>query len=162
MATCAVQFSQSLGRFAVIALLVSLHGTSEAFKKGQKFLYALGFVQFAVNMVQVAMILTQCQPLRRLWNPFITAGNCDRALATRQFGFLSGSTGALADFILAIYPAVFIVGPLQLMRTPMKVAICVIMGGGSVAGIAGVVKTVKLADMEYVQTNYANIVIWIL
>ena len=40
--------------------------------------------------------------------------------------------GAFADFFLALYPPAVIIGPLQQMRTSIKIGLCMVMGGGVV------------------------------
>lgn len=38
--------------------------------------------------------------------------------------------GAFSDFFLALYPPAVVIGPLQQMKMRIKIALCLIMGGG--------------------------------
>lgn len=152
-------FSMSLGRFAVIALLVVLQGN--VCVQWKKALIGVGVAQFLANMVQIGFTVHQCDPVDKLWK-IQSPGDCKNATLVRQLGFFSGSMGAFADFFLAVYPALLLIGPLQQMKLSLRIAICFILGGGAIAGIAGVVKTAYLGDIERIQTDYADIITWIL
>lgn len=77
-----------ISRIAVIAFLLSLQGRTSSI--GRIVLYTVGAVQGIINVIEVALILKQCDPTEKLWNPAI-AGTCDRVLICSQVGFLQGS-----------------------------------------------------------------------
>lgn len=149
----------TFGRFAVIALLLVLQGT--AYVHWRKVLLAVGAAQAMANMVQIGFTLNQCSPVHKLWDLSVP-GQCNNIEFNKTYGYFSGSLGAFCDFFLALYPAVLIIGPLQQMKLSLRIAICFILGGGAVAGIAGVTKTVLLGDVHSVQQDYATIITWIL
>ncbi|CAK4031383.1 hypothetical protein DOTSEDRAFT_158433 [Lecanosticta acicola] len=150
--------SMAFGRFAVVALLLSLHGTT--FPRGRTMLQVLGVLQFLTSMLQLIITLFQCDPPKKLW-AIATPGTCPLAHLVIYIGYLSGGWGSLTDFALAIYPAVLIVGPLQQMKMGLKVAICFIMSGGIVAGVAGVIMTAKLEHVDFTG-GYGTLITWTL
>ncbi|KAI5370483.1 hypothetical protein Slin14017_G013620 [Septoria linicola] len=154
VANCAAIFGMTFGRFAVVALLLSIHGPT--YPNGKLSLWIIAISQFVINIIQVGFTIHQCSPVSRLWN--ITGpGVCRYIQFTRKFGYFTGSYGAFCDFYLACYPAALIVGPLQQLKPRIKVA-----AGGVVAGIAGIIKTVQLSSIIHIQYHYATIVMWIL
>ncbi|KOC16693.1 hypothetical protein AFLA70_289g001621 [Aspergillus flavus AF70] len=139
-----------ISRIAVIAFLLSLQGRTSSI--GRIVLYTVGAVQGIINVIEVALILKQCDPTEKLWNPAI-AGTCDRVLICSQVGFLQGSIGAAADLFLAFYP-VYIIGRLQQMKLSTKIGLCLIMSGGLIAGIAGINKTIAIASITHDDLTY--------
>ncbi|KAE8378660.1 hypothetical protein BDV26DRAFT_292056 [Aspergillus bertholletiae] len=139
-----------VSRIAVIAFLLSLQGPTSTI--GRIVLYIVGAVQGIINVIEVGLILKQCDPTEKLWNP-ATAGTCDRVLICSQVGFLQGSIGAAADLFLAFYP-VHIIGRLQQMKLSTKLGLCLIMSGGLVAGIAGINKTIAIASITQDDLTY--------
>lgn len=107
------------------------------------------------------MIITicQCDPPRKLWDLQVP-GKCNLQVFSQKFGYASGTVGAFADFYLAVYPAIFIIGPLMKLSPQMRVGICIILGGGLVAGIAGIVKMTCINDVGQLQKDYARFVMW--
>ncbi|PPJ56295.1 hypothetical protein CBER1_00669 [Cercospora berteroae] len=159
IASCTAMTSSVFGRFAVVALLLQLQGPT--YPKGRIVLWFIAISQFIVNGIQVGLTVNQCNPASRLWN-IMEPGTCQLILVTRKMGFFSGAYGAFCDLSLAFYPVALIIGPLQQINPKLKAAICIVMAGGAIAGIAGIVKTVQIANLLYVQYDYATIVIWIL
>ncbi|KAF2214650.1 hypothetical protein CERZMDRAFT_95042 [Cercospora zeae-maydis SCOH1-5] len=151
--------SSVFGRCAVVALLLQLQGPT--YPKGRIALWFVAVSQFVINAIQLSLTINQCDPPSRLWN-IMEPGTCPRIIATRKLGFFTGAYGAFCDLALAFYPVVLIIGPLLQINPKVKAAICIVMAGGAIAGVAGIVKTVQLANLLYVQYDYATIVIWIL
>ncbi|TKA65393.1 hypothetical protein B0A55_09375, partial [Friedmanniomyces simplex] len=125
---CAI-FSLVWARFAVIAFLRALQGPT--YQKWRYALYAVGTAQALINTIEVILILNQCSPIQKLWNSSLP-GTCGLIGVASKVGFLQGSIGAFADLFLALYPPAVIIGPLQQMKTRIKIALCLIMGGGVV------------------------------
>ena len=114
-----------VGRIAVISFLLILQQRTHPI--GRRLLYVVGFLQGIINVVEVVLILKQCTPIERLWDPSVP-GTCDMIKICSQVGFLQGSIGAFADLFLAFYP-ICIIAPLQQTRK-VKIGLCLIMGGG--------------------------------
>lgn len=116
----------TVGRIAVILFLLCLQMHVNGRLKW--LLYTVGAATTTINMIEIGLIFRQCEPVASLWDPRIK-GDCSFIPITTKVGFFQGSVGALADFTLALYP-ILIIGPLQQMRLPMKVGLCVVMAGG--------------------------------
>ncbi|KAM3418837.1 hypothetical protein BST61_g4801 [Cercospora zeina] len=159
IASLSAMTSSVFGRGAVVALLLQLQGPT--YPKGKIALWFIAVSQFAVNAIQLSLTINQCDPPSRLWN-IMEPGTCPRIFTTRKMGFFAGAYGACCDLALALYPVVLIIGPLLNINPKVKAAICIVMAGGAIAGVAAIVKTVQLANLLYVQYDYATIVIWIL
>ena len=114
-----------VARFAVISFLLAL--SDRTHRQSRWVLYLVGGLQGIINIVEVVLILQQCQPIQKLWDPTIT-GTCDLIEICSKVGFLQGSIGAFADLLLAFYP-IYIIGPLK-QKWKVKLSLCLIMGGG--------------------------------
>ncbi|KAF7196270.1 hypothetical protein HII31_02337 [Pseudocercospora fuligena] len=155
----AVLPSMIFGRFAVIALLLTLQG--QIHRQWKVLLYAIGAIQAIFLTTHMIVMLNQCSPVRKLWDVTVP-GTCDLMLFNQKFGYVSGSVGAASDFSLAIYPAIFIIRPLMKLSLPLRIGVCCILGGGVVAGVAGIVKMVSLGAALDLYGHYATYVIWVL
>lgn len=151
-------FSMAFGRFSVIAFLAALQGTVSP--KARNMLFVLGGLQFIVSTAQVFITMLQCDPPRKLWD-IATPGTCPLDDIEIQYSYFSGSFGAFADFALAIYPAVLIIGPLQQMKLSLKIGICFIMAGGAVAGAAGICMVVYVEGVSYTG-GYGTLLTWVM
>ncbi|EME83157.1 uncharacterized protein MYCFIDRAFT_215208 [Pseudocercospora fijiensis CIRAD86] len=149
--------SMIFGRFAIIALLLSLQGT--AYRQWRISLWIVGGAQAMVLFSHIIITICQCNPPRKLWDLEVP-GNCHLQVFSQKYGYASGSVGAFADFYLAIYPAIFIIGPLLKLPPSLRVGVCIILGGGLVAGIAGIVKMTCINDVKQLQKDYARFVMW--
>lgn len=154
---CAV-FSMAFGRFSVIAFLAALQGTVSP--KARNMLYVLGVMQFIISTAQVFITMLQCDPPRKLWD-VAAPGSCPLDDIEIKYSYFSGSFGAFVDFVLAIYPAILIVGPLQQMKLSLKFGICFIMAGGIVAGAAGICMVVYVEGVSYTG-GYGTLLTWVL
>ena len=76
------------GRFAVIAFLLALQGS--AHRKLRWFLYALGAAQATINAIEIVLIMLQCNPVNKLWDPQVD-GTCNLIEVCSKVGFLQGS-----------------------------------------------------------------------
>ncbi|KAJ6787276.1 hypothetical protein PWT90_01697 [Aphanocladium album] len=139
------------GRVAVIAFLLTVQARTN--RKGRWALYTIGFMQAAINIAEVVLILHQCNPIEKLWDTNVK-GTCSLVVLCSQLGFLQGSIGVLADLVLAFYP-IYLIGPLQHMKMSLKIGLCLILSGGIVAGIAGINKTIAIATITQNDITYA-------
>ncbi|KAG6993885.1 hypothetical protein G7Y79_00050g086220 [Physcia stellaris] len=129
-----------VGRIAVISFLLALQERTH--RNGRRLLYVVGTLQGLINVVEVVLILKQCEPIQKLWDPSVP-GTCNMIKICSQVGYLQGSIGAFADLFLAFYP-ISIIAPLQ-QTLKVKIGLCLIMGGGLIAGIAGINKTIAIS-----------------
>ncbi|KAJ6096432.1 hypothetical protein N7486_007178 [Penicillium sp. IBT 16267x] len=136
-----------IARIAVIAFLLTIQNGTRS--KGRYLLYVVGATQAIINVIEVGLIFKQCTPTAKLWNSNLP-GTCDGIVICSQVGFAQGSIGAFSDFFLAGYP-VYVIGRLQVMKLSTKFGLCLIMGGGLIAGIAGINKTLAIASITKVE-----------
>ena len=158
---CAI-FALVWGRFAVIAFLRALQGPT--YPKFRYTLYVVGAFQAVINTIEVILILNQCSPAQKLWN-FELPGTCNLIGICSKVGFFQRGIGAFADFFLALYPPAVIIGPLQQMKISIKIGLCLIMGGGVCAGVAGIMKTISIEGITHTQDiSYVTVdlLIWVL
>lgn len=114
-----------VGRIAVISFLLALQKYTSP--NGTRLLYAVGILQGTFNVVEVVLILLQCDPIQKLWDSSVP-GSCNMVKVCSQVGFLQGSIGAFTDLLLALYP-IRIIAHLNKARKT-KIGLCLLMGGG--------------------------------
>ncbi|KAJ3498636.1 hypothetical protein NLG97_g965 [Lecanicillium saksenae] len=151
MAQVVAIMALAVGRIAVIAFLLTVQ--ARANRNGRWVLYIIGFLQAAINVAEVVLILYQCSPIDKLWDQNVK-GTCNLIVLCSQLGFLQGSIGVLADLVLAFYPT-YLIGPLQHMKTSLKIGLCLILSGGIVAAVAGINKTIAIATITQNDITYA-------
>ncbi|KAK0301577.1 hypothetical protein LTR82_018238 [Friedmanniomyces endolithicus] len=134
------------GRFAVIAFLFALQ--APIYPRWRLSVFFVGAAQAIINIIEIGLILHQCTPTRKLWDPSVQ-GTCYNIEICSKVGFLQGSIGAFSDAFLALYPIVFI-APLQ-QKTHTKVGLCLALGGGLIASGAGIVKTYQISAITHAQ-----------
>lgn len=139
------------GKIAVIAFLLRIQERNTALKKAAWFLYFIGISNVIVNIDQMILILLQCSPSQKLWNPALP-GTCDHIQRTNHVGYFQGSMctlhrssppiphastnidsrlsgwAAASDLALAIYP-VIVFWNLKI-SIKIKIGLCLLMAGG--------------------------------
>ncbi|KAL5340223.1 hypothetical protein BJX70DRAFT_361843 [Aspergillus crustosus] len=114
-----------------------------------------------VNSVCVFTIYGQCSPTARLWDADVE-GTCWEPSVQKNYAFFQGSTSALSDLVLAVYP-LFFIWNLQ-MATKVKVGLGFVLSLGIIAMIAAIVKTINLASLS-ARADYpwdtVDLTIWI-
>ena len=85
-------------RIAAIVFFLSIQGPTH--RKLRQAVYAVVALQGLVNTIEVVLILKQCTPTQKLWNPAIP-GTCNLIKICSQVGYLQGgkqrATCALAN-----------------------------------------------------------------
>lgn len=132
-------FSIGFGKIAVIALLLRVQGPTHV--KKSWILHAVWITNTILNISQTTLILLGCKPVEKVWNNFLP-GNCSFRTTTSKVGYFQGSWAAASDVVLATYPF-FIFWTLNL-SWKRKLALCSLMGGGYIAAIAGIMKTIYI------------------
>ncbi|KAI0152044.1 hypothetical protein F4776DRAFT_599985 [Hypoxylon sp. NC0597] len=149
--------SPGFGRISFAILLLNLSPPS---KTRRRFLWAIIWIQFVVDVGTVILIYAQCRPIEGFWDKSIDA-KCLPPYAQVYAGYLQSAVGSLVDLVLAVFPATLFWN--LNMQWKQKVFLSGIMGLGIVAMIASIVKTVQLraitqvADLTY---TMANLAIW--
>lgn len=67
---------------------------------------------------------------------------------------MTAGIGVFSDIALAFYP-IYLIGPLQHMKMSLKIGLCLILGGGIVAGVAGINKTIAIATITQNDITFA-------
>ncbi|KAJ5351996.1 hypothetical protein N7452_000970 [Penicillium brevicompactum] len=147
-------------RTAVAAFLLLLQ--DGIYHWSRYLLWLIGIVQAAIYGLSVGGIFKQCIPVEKLWDPSIP-GTCKGIAASAVDGYVAGGIGAFSDFFLAAYP-IFIIREIQHMKRATKIGICLILGGGVVAGSAAIVKGISIKNITNIEDNtyaMANLNIWV-
>ena len=112
-------------KFGIVALLFQVTSVNQ--RRRRIMLWSIAAFYSVVNIAQIIVTLTQCEPYNKLWFKALP-GSCPRATFANNFGIFQGSVAVAMDFFLAFYP-ITIVWDLQI--TPRaKLGFCVLMAGG--------------------------------
>ena len=80
--------SGSFSKLAVVAFLQRMHGPND--RNRIVFLWTVAGSNALVNIISMALLLTQCRPISKTWNDLIP-GDCDTISRAQDFGYLQGS-----------------------------------------------------------------------
>ena len=108
-------------------------------------IWAVMLVMSIVNIVSVAMLATQCQPLAKLWKPTLPGICFDRSNITK-IGYAQGVVNVLTDFFCTITPIIVLWNVQISIR--LKVIICGLMSLGLTATASQIVRVVTLRDLK--------------
>ena len=80
------------GKIAVIAFLLRIQDRTQSRKTTILvwFLYFIGISNIIININQMILILLQCSPVQKLWNPQMP-GTCDHIHRTNNVAYFQGS-----------------------------------------------------------------------
>ncbi|KAF2148574.1 hypothetical protein K461DRAFT_297978 [Myriangium duriaei CBS 260.36] len=132
LATC-------IAKLAIVALLLQV--TTIAQPGRRWFLLAIGVINTAAGVAQVAISLTQCEPYAYLWYRYLP-GSCPRAQFAAQFSYFQGGVTGITDLILALYP-ITIAWTLNVsLRT--KIGFCGLMAGGLICMIGPIERSLNV------------------
>ena len=107
----------------------------------------------ASHFTQVMLFLVQCRPMAAIWNPRVP-GKCFSPHITYLVGYIGFGLDAFTDLICAAIP-IFILRGLQ-MNERTKVALCVLIGLGSLTAGCAIAKAITLKNV------FANDYTWAL
>ncbi|MCJ1226214.1 hypothetical protein MMC12_002864 [Toensbergia leucococca] len=125
--------------------------------------YVLEFFVISVvlaNAVTVILILAQCQPLAKLFNPFLK-GTCWNRNVVVYFGYFTGGYDALTDIALAVFP-IYVISNLQIPRSN-KISCSFMVGLGPIAAVCAIMKTIQVKENQNtIDFSYttAQLIIW--
>ncbi|OTA82739.1 hypothetical protein M434DRAFT_37017 [Hypoxylon sp. CO27-5] len=136
--------SPGFGRISFAILLLNLSPPSKA---RRRFLWAVIWIQFVLDVGTVILIYAQCQPIDGFWNKSINA-KCLPPYAQVYAGYLQSAVGSLVDLVLAVFPSTLFWN--LNMQWKQKVFLSGIMGLEVVAMIASIVKIVQLRAITQV------------
>ncbi|KAH0600995.1 hypothetical protein MHUMG1_01996 [Metarhizium humberi] len=111
------------------------------------FLYIMVAMLFVISVVCVAFIFAQCTPAAALWDPRLSeVGKCWDPKVQQGYGYFTASFSVFSDFALAVFP-VSVLWNLH-MEWRLKMSLMFFMGLGAFAGIASIIKTMKLETLS--------------
>lgn len=142
-------------KLSIVALLISIQGVDAQFRT--RFLKFLGIFQAVINVVLVCLIIFECNPIDRLWDPLLP-GKCELKNVNQRFSFFQGgktklqmrlhriltdnaiAVSCLTDWILGLWPLTMI-SQLRI-STRSKISFCMLIGVGVIPGIASICRTI--------------------
>ncbi|KAI1138228.1 hypothetical protein F5Y05DRAFT_385542 [Hypoxylon sp. FL0543] len=149
--------SSGFGRISYAFLLL---GLAPPTKLQQRFLWAIIYTQFMVDVGVIIISFVQCRPIYGYWDPRAGA-DCWPPYVQQYAGYFQGSVCSLVDLILALFPASLFWN--LNMELKQKVSLSFMMGLGIFAMVASIVKTINLrafTDMTDLTYAMAKVAIW--
>ncbi|OJJ64539.1 hypothetical protein ASPSYDRAFT_39267 [Aspergillus sydowii CBS 593.65] len=132
-----------LGKVTIVAFLQQIQGYHTVFRT--VLLWLLAGSNLIVNCIAAALLITQCDPVQKLWDDSIP-GSCAGRKRIQVFGYVQGTWSAFCDFALALFP-VFLFAGIRAISVPTRIGLSILMGSGIVAGACTIVKTIKLSRL---------------
>ena len=88
---CLMIQSIGCGKYAVIAFILRIQDRTESKKRTYVtyFLYFVGVSNFAINIAEMAMIMTTCSPTAKFWNSALP-GTCNGVGRADHVGYFQG------------------------------------------------------------------------
>ncbi|KAK3168975.1 hypothetical protein OEA41_005423 [Lepraria neglecta] len=126
-------------KFSIGLLLLRIFGTKRTWRWIIRSIMAFVFV---TTVISVAMVLAQCRPLDKLWNP-TASGTCWSPEVVIHIGYYNGAVAVISDWALSSVPIV-VMWNLQ-MSIQKKAGIAALMGLGT--GATAIVRTVLLRNL---------------
>ncbi|GAM90007.1 hypothetical protein ANO11243_080470 [Dothideomycetidae sp. 11243] len=155
---CLFIISTTAAKFSGIALLIPVQGISS---NGRVYaLWAVGALQTVFAVPLVFLIIFECDPVPRLWD-VLGPGTCPRKELTHRWALVQGAVSALVDFVLALWPLLMV--PSLKVSLKVKVGFCLLMGVGTIAGVASIMRDVvtqESVDGNDVTYTYLRLVPW--
>ncbi|MCJ1291713.1 hypothetical protein MMC34_003258 [Xylographa carneopallida] len=144
------------GRASVAALVLRIMGPSYW---RRRFLWFTIVSTLLISALNSILLFTACIPSEGLWNFLITA-NCWDPVIMTDVTIFSSSWNVFIDFCLALIP-ITLFWNLN-MSIQKRVALCVLMSAGVLAGICGAVKTSKLPEANDLDVTWAtfDLLLW--
>ncbi|KAI9669028.1 MAG: hypothetical protein M1831_000620 [Alyxoria varia] len=137
-------FAIALGKLVVIVFLLRIQGPTHRKKKW--FLYFLAATNTFINLFETILVMLQCNPTRKLWQPDLP-GNCYvRDHVNSISGFLQGAWNAASDLVLAVYP-ILLFGGLEI-PLKLKLGVSCLMATGLFTAACAAVKTWEIRNVQ--------------
>ena len=146
-----------LGKISVAFLLLRVMARK---KTREWFLYGVIATLVILNAISVGIIFGQCNPPRKLWEPYMR-GHCLSTSVQTNLGFFQAPYSAFIDLLLALFPLP-IIWNLQ-MTSSNKLGLASAMSLGVFAAGAGAAKAYELrllsarADYTY---DTVDLIFW--
>ncbi|KAL9002989.1 MAG: hypothetical protein Q9188_004107 [Gyalolechia gomerana] len=151
--------ANTVGKIAIAALLVTLHGPRFA-KAKTIFIWTLAGLQVFIVLIAISLIYAQCRPVSKLWRDDL-AGTCDGRVRNQNFAYVQGGVSSFVDLALAIYP-MFLFWDLRI-KFMKKMVLSLLFAFGIVACASAIIRTVNLSTLGQNRDfshAVAELVIW--
>lgn len=143
-------------KLSICLFLLRIFGTKKEWRWD---LYSIIAFVTVTNISSAAIVLAQCQPVQKLWNPVLT-GHCWGPDTQIAIGDYNGAVAVFCDWALASLP-IALMWNLQI-SIKLKMGIWVLMGMGFFSGVCAIVRTVlprNLASTD-ITWNIVDLDIW--
>ncbi|KAI1495427.1 hypothetical protein F5X99DRAFT_426798 [Biscogniauxia marginata] len=125
------------------------------------------FIIFIIVTVNVSMNLVwifgfaKCTPIQKVWDNSVS-GTCWNKTNLNKYQLFAAFYSSIMDFVLAFLPWKILMGMVMLRRE--KIGVAVAMSMGAIAGVTGIVKSVKVLSMTSPDITYdrTDLTIWTL
>lgn len=137
-------FGALFGKSSVALFISRISGHTSRWRR--LFLIINVVLYAVISVVNVAVLLGQCRPISALWDQsLLRSGHatCIEPMINTDISMLQAAFGAYLDFALALLPLTFLIELRVDMRKRM--ALCLILGLGIIAGVCACVKTSKFS-----------------
>ncbi|KAF2729250.1 hypothetical protein EJ04DRAFT_447633 [Polyplosphaeria fusca] len=138
-------FCLGSGKVAIAFLILRLLNRASVWRRWSLYI-AIGWTTIN-SVLMIAFTFAQCENPAALWDDETRAKTkCWDPKVQSSFSIYGGAVHALTDFFLALLPLSLVWG----LRTDLrkKVALCALLGCGSLTGICAAVKTSKLSSLN--------------
>ncbi|CAI6335374.1 unnamed protein product [Periconia digitata] len=122
------------GKASIAVLLLRLFPG----KKLRWFLWTFVAANAVFFYIDAIFILVQCQPVAFQWDHSIPGGKCWNPQVVIVWGFLTGVTGALTDFVFALLPWFYITKVQISLKEKLSVGVA--LSAGFAAGVCSIMK----------------------
>ncbi|KAI5919034.1 hypothetical protein F4810DRAFT_525472 [Camillea tinctor] len=125
------------------------------------------FIIFVIVTINVTMNLVwifglaKCTPIQKVWDSKYP-GTCWNLVRLNQYQLFAAFYSSIMDFVLAFLPWKILMGMAMLRRE--KIGVAIAMSMGAIAGVTGIVKSVKVLSMTSPDITYdrTDLTIWTL
>ncbi|RHZ51486.1 uncharacterized protein CDV56_106902 [Aspergillus thermomutatus] len=131
------------GKASIGAFILRLIGPQNMWQKWV--VWVLIIFTTLVNVLNCIFNFVQFNPVQGNWDPRVSA-NCWNRTAQLKFAYFMCSENIVADAVLAIIPATFLLS--MNISLKKKINLTILLGLGSMATICGIVKTIELDSIN--------------
>ncbi|MCJ1433765.1 hypothetical protein MMC27_003130 [Xylographa pallens] len=128
-------------KFSISLLMLRIFGTKKSWRWA---IYSIMAFVFVTTVISAVMVLVQCRPLDKLWNPS-QPGSCWSPETVINIGYYNGAVAVVSDWALSTIP-IAVMWNLQI-STKKKAGIATLMGIGYFTGVTAIVRTVLLKNL---------------
>ncbi|KAF2245788.1 hypothetical protein BU26DRAFT_607965 [Trematosphaeria pertusa] len=138
-------FCLGSGKIAVAFLIVRLLNRASVWKRWS--LYVASAWTMINTILMIIFTFVQCEDPAALWDPSVKSRTkCWDTRVQSSFSIYGAAVHSLIDFYLALLPVTLVWGLQTSLRK--RIALCALLGCGSITGICAAVKASKLISLN--------------